>query len=261
MSGSGATAGSSAETYVTVEYRERVGLITLDHPQDRNALSLAMTRALAEAVHQVHTDGQAGAIVLTSSGPVFSSGGSVDDLLHPQAPLEDMYAGFVAVAESPLPTVAAVNGPALGAGMNLMLACDVSICTPAARFETRFLEVGLHPGGGHLWKVRERIGRQGAAAMALFGASLSGEEACQRGLVWRCVDPEHLLDDAVAMATHAAQLDHAIVARARESLNESASVTRFEDAVALELAPQQWSMGRPEFADRLQQLRQRLGRT
>jgi enoyl-CoA hydratase len=63
------------------------------------------------------------------------------------------------------------------------------------------------------------------------------------------------------MATHAAQLDHAIVARARESLNESASVTRFEDAVALELAPQQWSMGRPEFADRLQQLRQRLGRT
>jgi enoyl-CoA hydratase len=261
MSGPGAGGKVTAEPFVSVAYRDRVAIITLDHQEDRNALSLAMTRRLAEAVHRVQSDGEAGAIVLTASGPVFSSGGSVDDLLHPQAPLEDMYAGFVAVAESSLPTVAAVGGPALGAGMNLALACDVSICSPEARFETRFLDVGLHPGGGHLWKLRERIGRQGAAAMALFGASLSGEQAAALGLVWRCVDSDHLVEEAVAMARHAAQLDHAIVTRTRDTLNESASVTRFEDAVAQELAPQQWSMGRPEFAERLQQLRQRLGRT
>ena len=64
--------------------------------------------------------------------------------------------------------------------MNLALACDVIICSPLARFESRFLAIGLHPGGGHLWNLRERIGRQGAAALSLFGESLDGEEAAGR---------------------------------------------------------------------------------
>ena len=108
---------------------------------------------------------------------MFSAGGSVDDLLEPKAPLGETYAGFLALMESELPTVAAVNGPALGAGMNLALACDVMVCSPLARFETRFLDVGLHPGGGHLWQLRQRMGRQGAAALSLFGETLDGEEA------------------------------------------------------------------------------------
>ena len=172
---------------------------------------------------------------MASAGPVFCAGGSVDDLLEPKAPLEAMYAGFEAIAESALPTVAAVNGPALGAGMNVALACDLIICTPSARFETRFLDVGLHPGGGHLWHLRQRMGRQGAAAMALFGASVGGEEAsvgdwhgnasrktaCSRRRWHWPLEPPGWTARSVA--------------RTRATLDEGAGVHRMPDALALEL--------------------------
>jgi enoyl-CoA hydratase len=255
-------AGDSPEgaAYVRVDRRDGVATVFLDHPEDRNALSLAMTRALAEAVHRVAADDAVGAIVLAATGTVFSAGGSVDDLLEPKAPLSETYAGFLAVMESELPTVAAVNGPALGAGMNLALACDVIVCSPLARFESRFLDVGLHPGGGHLWQLRERIGRQGAAALSLFGETLDGEEAARRQLVWRCVPEADLLETAWDLASTAASRDRPLTVRTRQTLDASAAVTTAADAVALELEPQQWSMGRPEFVSALGRLRARLGR-
>jgi enoyl-CoA hydratase len=246
--------------YVRVARRQGVAIVTLNHPEDRNALSLTMTQALAEAVHDLAADGGIGAMVLAAAGTVFSSGGSVDDLLEPKAPLGETYAGFVAVLESGLPTVAAVNGPALGAGMNLALACDVIVCSPSARFETRFLDVGLHPGGGHLWQLRQRIGRQGAAAMALFGESLDGEEAARRQLAWRCVPESQLLDVAYELAAVAAGRDPALLALTRRTLDDSTTLRHASDAIALELERQQWSMSRPEFTVALGRLRARLGR-
>jgi enoyl-CoA hydratase len=251
--------GSPSSGYLRVDVRDGVGVVTLDHPSDRNALSYAMTRALVEALDDV-SSGAVGALVVTGAGPVFSAGGSVDDLFEPKASLSEMYAGVNALAESAVPTVAAVNGPALGAGMNLALACDLIICSPRARFETRFPEIGLHPGGGHLWQLRQRIGRQGAAALSLFGQSLDGEEAARRGLAWRCVPEDQLLGAAIGMASRAAGLDRPLVARVRATLNESAAVHSASGAVALELPAQQWSMGRPEFTAALQRLRARLGR-
>jgi enoyl-CoA hydratase len=254
------SSGRRDAEFVALAYRGDVAVLTLGHPQDRNALSLAMTRALSRAVARVDAEGQARGLVIASAGDVFCSGGSVDDLLSPGAPLEEMYAGFVAVATCRVPTVAAVNGPALGAGLNLALAADLIICSPSARFETRFLDVGLHPGGGHLWLLRQRIGRQGAAAMALFGASLGGVEAAQRGLAWRCVEEGDLLEEAVGLAGRAARLDPELVARTRATLDQGAAVHDRAGALALELPAQRWSMGREEFATRLAHLRARLGR-
>ena len=246
--------------YVRVDRRAGVAIVSLNHPEDRNALSLGMTRALAEAVHDVEADDAIGAVVLAATGTVFSAGGSVDDLLEPKALLSETYAGYVAVLETELPTVAAVSGPALGAGMNLALACDLIVCSPAARFETRFLDVGLHPGGGHLWQLRERIGRQGAAALSLFGETLEGEEAVRHQLAWRCVPEADLLETAWRLASRAAGHDRALLERTRRTLADSASVAHAADAVSLELEPQQWSMGRPEFLEALGRLRTRLGR-
>jgi enoyl-CoA hydratase len=246
--------------YVQVDRRDGVAIVSLNHPEDRNALSLRMTRALAEAVQGVAADDAVGAVVLAANGTVFSAGGSVDDLLEPKAPLSETYAGYAAVLGCALPTVAAVNGPALGAGMNLALACDVILCSPSARFETRFLDVGLHPGGGHLWQLRQRIGRQGAAALTLFGETLDGEEAARRQLAWRCVPEPDLLEMAWQLASRAAGHDRALMERTRRTLAESASVVDAADAVSLELEFQQWSMGRPEFLDALGRLRSRLGR-
>ncbi len=105
-------------------------------------------------------------MILTNTPPVFSAGGSIDDLLSPQAPLEDMYGAFTALGAAPMPTVAAVDGAAVGAGINLALACDIAICTPRSKFDVRFLDVGIHPGGGQLWRLRQLLGRQGAAALS-----------------------------------------------------------------------------------------------
>jgi enoyl-CoA hydratase len=250
-----------ASGYVRVDRRAGVAIVSLNHPEDRNALSFGMTRALADAVQGVEADDTVGAVVLAATGPVFSAGGSVDDLLEPKAPLSETYAGYVSLLECEIPTVAAVSGPALGAGLNLALACDLIVCSPSARFETRFLEVGLHPGGGQLWQLRQRIGRQGAAALSMFGETLDGEEAVQRQLAWRCVPEADLLETACLLASRAAGYDRALMNRTRRTLDDSVSVMRAADAVAQELEPQQWSMGRPEFLDALGRLRTRLGRT
>src|ERR1043166_866952 len=71
-----------------------------------------------------------------------------------------IYEGFLRIARSPLPTLAAVNGAAVGAGMNLALGCDVRLASTRARFDTRFLQIGLHPGGGHTWMQVRTVGQQ-----------------------------------------------------------------------------------------------------
>ena len=160
---------------VQVDTKDGVATIVLDDVGHRNALSWAMVRAITSAVEDVV---QAGcrALILTNTPPVFSAGGSVDDLLAPKAPLEHMYGAFTALAAAPMPTVAAVDGAAVGAGINLALACDLTICTSRSSFDVRFLDVGIHPGGGQLWRLRQLLGRQGAAALSLFGEVLTGED-------------------------------------------------------------------------------------
>ena len=102
---------SQASEYVHLERRDGVAIVTLDHPADRNALSLNMTLALTEVVKRVTDEGDVGALIVAGAGPVFSAGGSVDDLFEPKAPLVEMYGGVIAVAQCGLPTIAAVNGP------------------------------------------------------------------------------------------------------------------------------------------------------
>ncbi len=233
--------------------------ITLDDPAHRNALSYAMALALVAAVDRA-VAAEVGAIVVTATPPVFCAGGSVDDLLEPKAPLEEMYAGFLALADAPVPTIAAVNGAAVGAGTNVALACDVILCSPAARFEARWLDVGIHPGGGNLWRLRERVGRQAAAALVLFGESVDGEDAARLGLAWRCVPEAELLDLALALARRAAARPHDLVEATKRTLDASAAVTTSADAVALELGPQRASMESDAFRSRLAELRAKLGR-
>src|SRR5689334_4547015 len=106
-----------------------VAQLTLSDPEHRNALRIEMARALAEAVTNALA-ADARAIVLAAEPPVFCAGGSLDDLIEPRASLEETYAGFLAVARCPVPTIAAVGGACVGAGVNLPLACDVVVVTP-----------------------------------------------------------------------------------------------------------------------------------
>jgi enoyl-CoA hydratase len=226
-----------------------VATITLTDAPHRNALSLELTTELAAAVTAASSDETIGAIVVTAEPPVFSAGGSLDDLLNPRAPLEEMYAGFEAIARAPVPTIA---------GVNVALACDVIVCSPSARFDPRFLDVGLHPGGGILWQLRERVSRQAAAAMVLCGDVLEGEAAAACGLAWRCVADDDLIEVATSLAHKAATRPRGLVCLTKQTLDASAAITDGAAAVALELEPQRRSMEDPIFLDRLQSLREKV---
>jgi enoyl-CoA hydratase len=251
------TDASPPRELVTATTIDGVGVIRLTDPEHRNALSADLSNQLAQSVHQV-LESEAGAIVLFADPPVFCAGGSFDSLLSRDVPLEEMYRGLVALAGSPVPTIAAVGGPTIGAGVNLPLACDVVVTTPQARFDPRFLDVGIHPGGGHLWRMQHRVGHQGAAAVVLFGETLDGSGAVQAGLAWRCVRPEDLESTALALAGRAAGRPRALVERTKESMRASGAILDWAEACALELEAQRWSMAQPGFDDRIRSLQRDL---
>lgn len=247
----------SSEPLVATEIADGVAVLTINDPARRNALSHAMSVALAAAVDSA-IDAAARAIVLAAKPPVFCSGGSLDDLLKPEVPLSGMYDGFLRLADAPVPTIAAVGGPAIGAGVNLPIACDVIVASTSAVFDPRFLDVGIHPGGGHLWRLTRRVGVQGAAALSLFGDRLTGLEAESRGLAWRCVPDDELLDTALNLARCAAGRDSELVRRTKQSLRASAAVNDVAAAIEIELAAQQWSVERPFFAEQVSRIRDRI---
>ena len=188
------------------EIRDRVALVTLDAPGRRNALSLGLVDEIVAAFDAIDADPDVGAVVVTGAPPAFCAGADLSHLGSSQRQgLSRIYEGFLRVGRSPLPTIAAVNGAAVGAGVNLALACDVILAGESARFDTRFIDLGLHPGGGHTWMLQRRIGSQAAAALVLFGRVLDGRQAERARLAWSCVPDDELLPLAMEMASAAAR--------------------------------------------------------
>lgn len=236
-----------------------VARLTLADPAKRNVLSHRLSADLASAVEDVLSGG-ARSIVLDAEPPVFCAGGSLDDLLQREHPLSETYAGFVALADASVPTIAAVAGPAIGAGVNLPLACDIVIAGTSARFDPRFLDIGIHPGGGHMWRLAQRVGPQGAAALVLCGDVLSGEEAVTAGLAWRCVADGAVLEVALRLARKAAARSPELVRRAKEVLRATTGYDAAAPAaIAAELEAQQWSVEQPYFEETVKAVRARIG--
>lgn len=234
-----------------------IGRVHLNDPRHRNALSKQLSDQLAAAVSEVIGNG-AGALVLTAEPPVFCAGGSLEGLLKREVPLEETYAGHRALFAADVPTIAAVGGAAVGAGVNLPLACDVVIAAESARFDPRFLDVGIHPGGAHLWRLVQRVGPQGAAALVLLGDALTGAEAQTHGLAWRCVPDADLEEVALALARRAAQRSAPLVRRTKQTLRATLAATSFEEAFALELDAQEWSVNQPGFTEAVRKVQASL---
>ncbi|MEY2476008.1 MAG: hypothetical protein QOG87_1323 [Actinomycetota bacterium] len=239
-----------------------VAVLTLDEPERRNALNLALVEEIITAFEELEADPAIGAVVVTGAPPAFCAGADLGNLGGAQeAGLRSIYEGFLRVGRSSLPTLAAVNGAAVGAGMNLALVCDVRIAGRRAKFDTRFLDLGLHPGGGHTWMLQRAVGPQAASAMVLFGQVLDGEAAERCGLAWRCVDDDALLDEAVTLAARAASMPRELSQRAKQTLAAMPAVATHEAAVDLELDAQLWSTQQPFFAERLAQFKAKISRT
>jgi enoyl-CoA hydratase len=246
---------------VLTDVADGVATLTLNNPDERNTLTAPMVAEIIAAMDAIEADEAVGALVVTGTPPAFCAGANLGNLAEADGTsLGTIYEGFLRIARSPLPTIAAVNGAAVGAGMNLALGCDVRLAGRRAKFDTRFLQIGLHPGGGHTWMFRRIAGPQAAAAAVLFGDVLDGEEAARVGLAYRCVPDDELAATAQAFAAKAASAPRELVIETKKTLATMAGVATHDEAVATELVPQLWSSRQPWFAERLAALRSRVSR-
>lgn len=243
------------------EIRDTVAVLRLDDPDRRNVLSPRMVRDLVDAVEACEQDDAVGAIVLTGAGPAFCAGAELDNLLAAaegeEHRLREVYAGFLRVASCRLPTIAAVNGPAVGAGLNLALACDIRLASEEALFDCRFARLGLHPGGGHTWMLTRAVGHQRAATMLLLSQPLIGREAADAGLALRCLPGAGLVEEAVALGGRAAGTDPALLRTIKQSLYESGAEPDFTRMVDVEFDRQVRSLHQPAFKEAMERVRAR----
>jgi enoyl-CoA hydratase len=244
---------------VTVESRgDGVAMLTLDAPERRNALTVEMAGELVAACEELDSDTSVGAVVVRGAGGFFCAGGDRGTLVaagrDPADP--EVYAGigavyrsFARVGELEPPTVAAIRGGAVGAGLNLMLAADLRIVAREARIISGFLPIGLHPGGGHGALLGRTGVREAAAAMALFGERIEGERAAELGLAWAAVDDGDVEETAIELAARAGA-DPELARRTAASLRTVLGPPALPWPAALELerASQMWSMRRKELA-------------
>lgn len=237
-------------THSTVD--DAVALVTLDEPGRRNVLSPAMVQGIADAFDEAEAAPGIRAVVLAARGPAFCAGAELSVLEaagHGDfSGVEDVYRGFLRVAACPLPVIAVVQGPAVGAGFNLALACDLRIASAAAQFDSRFATLRLLPGGGHTWLLEQAVGRPAATAITLFGERLDAATAHQLGLVWRvCPDDRAAREAAVAMAARLRGQDREFVTALTWTVRSAISRPGHEQAVQDERYLQRWSAAQPAF--------------
>lgn len=244
---------------VLTEVADGVATLTLNNPAERNSLTGPMVAEIVDAMDRLEADPQVAALVVTGAAPAFCAGANLGNLAEAtRESLLAIYEGFLRVARSPLPTIAAVNGAAVGAGMNLALGCDVRLAARRAKFDSRFLQLGIHPGGGHSWMLRRIVGPQAAFASVVFGEQFDGGEAERIGLVHRCYDDDHLLVAAHEMAARAATAPRELLVEMKRTIQEMADVGDHPAAVERELTPQVWSTRQPWFAERLAALQAKI---
>jgi enoyl-CoA hydratase len=240
---------------ISIERRDGgVAILSLNAPDRRNALTVAMAEELVEACQELDADGDVGAVVVRGEGGFFCAGGdratleaAGRDPADPEvfAGLGAVYRSFARVGELEAPTVAAVRGGAVGAGLNLMLATDVRVVARDAKIISGFIPIGLHPGGGHSALLGRTGSREAASAMALFGERIDGDRAADVGLAWAAVDDADVEATAVDLAGRAGA-DPELARRTAASLRTVLGPPPLPWPAALELerASQMWSMRR-----------------
>lgn len=244
---------------VILERSEGVATLTLNNPAERNTMTAEMVADIKQAMDEIEADKTVGAIIITGAAPAFCAGANLGNLAEADGEsLSKIYEGFLRIARTSLPTIAAVNGAAVGAGMNLALCCDVRIAAHRAKFDTRFLQIGLHPGGGHTWMFRNIAGPQATMAAVVFGEILDGNEAQRIGLVYKCVPDDELMSASRVMAVRAASAPRELAILTKRTIREMANIATHEEAVAKELEPQVWTTRQPWFAERLAALQSRI---
>lgn len=238
-----------ADELILLERDGDVAVLTFNDPDRRNAMTEAMGEAFAARIAELSRDATLRALVLTGAGRAFSAGGDLDFIqakadagrADPGGPTqrqnrEDMrafYRLFLAVRELPCPSVAAIQGAAVGAGLCVALACDLRVVARDARLGVNFARLGIHPGMGATWTLPRLVGPAHAADLLLTGRLLDGDEAARIGLANRALEREDVLPEALSLARQIAEAAPAAVRGTRAALERAMDAT-LEDQLSFE---------------------------
>ena len=221
--------------FETVDYSisENVATITFNRPDALNALSLQLTKDTRSAIGQAISD-NARAVVITGSGRAFCAGGDLREMktmweaegrieAFLEEPLAALHGVIVAIRETPIPFIAAVNGICAGAGTNFALACDMIFASSDATFNEAFVKIGLSPDCGGSFFLPRAIGNKLAAEMFMTGGTISADRAAQIGMINRVIDSKSLIDETIHIARKLALAPTASIGRIKKMLNATFS--------------------------------------
>lgn len=220
--------------FLKIERRNAVVILTMDQPEVRNVLTgNSAIEEIVSACAEISKDQSVRAVILTGNGTVFSAGGNLHDMKRyfgddisvaqiRQEYREGIQRVPLALYNLDVPTIAAINGPAIGAGCDLACMCDIRIASDKASFAESFVKVGIVPGDGGAWFLPRIVGTSRAAEMTFTGDRVSAEEALSYGLVSRIVPHDSLLDEAMKLAERIAANPGTSLRLAKQLMREGA---------------------------------------
>lgn len=189
-----------------------VVLLTLDNAGQRNAMSPEMTSSWVTAIEAIAADPSVRCVVVTGDGSAFCSGGNTSWIAgDPDATVDELrtrmiafYRAWLTIRRLEVPTIAAINGAAIGAGLCVALACDIRYAASGAKMGAPFVKLGMHPGMASTYLFPDVVGRAAARDLLLTGRIVEGQEALGLGLVSRILEPDTFLDEVLATAAEVA---------------------------------------------------------
>ncbi|WP_150293414.1 crotonase/enoyl-CoA hydratase family protein [Sphingobium estronivorans] len=258
-------------SFIKTEIADGVMIVTMDSPETRNALgSDVQYGAIEDVCRRISADRSIRAVVWTGAGRAFCAGGDIklmrDRVLDPGLePIEDRYHYKEGIHRIPLalynlevPVIAAVNGPAIGAGLDLACMCDIRIASEAAKFAESFVTLGIIPGDGGAFLLQRLVGPSKAAELTFTGDVIDAPTALQCGLVSQVVAAEELLPRAVDMAQRIARNPPHVLRMAKRLLRE-AQHSRLETVLELSASFQALAHATKDHRDRIDAAVGRLG--
>ena len=209
---------------VEFERRENFALVTLNRPEARNAISPEVSQTMATILDEIEDDAALRAVVLTGRGEVFSAGADLKVVAQGKAnDIARGKGGFAGIVtrDFPKPIIAAVNGPALAGGFEIVLSCDLVVAADTARFGIPEVKRGLMAAAGGLFRLPKRVPLAIALELAMTGDPIDATRALQLGLVNRVVPADRVVDEAIALADRIGENSPIAVRNSRQLVREA----------------------------------------
>lgn len=209
------------------EKKENIGVLTINRPQRMNAISNELTSELKQLLDEIENDDELRVLVITGAGDkAFVAGADINELVDRDALIGRRVSRqrqeiFSRIENLHVPAIAAVNGYALGGGLELALACSIRICSDKAQFSAPEVKLGIIPGDGGTQRLPRLVGLGRAMEMILTGDFIDAEEAYRIGLVNKIVPHEELMEKAMELAKKIASRPPLAVRYAKEAVNRS----------------------------------------